>query len=180
MVQQTRRRFIGGVATAGAIFSSGCLGLVGLGNDSSDFDSPESVVDMYIDLLPTLYGDTDKWLKEAQPVFHPQSTFLDGDDDAFDWFRRDNETTSVEETATNTVDKNLTESQIRSLDLTTGIQGPVQDLLSADTALVDASYSLKATEIESPNDLADNEMRFFVATDEDQWKIIGIVSNIQQ
>jgi hypothetical protein len=170
MTRISRRRFTGSIVAAGVSFTSGCLGLTGLGGSGSN--NPESVVRSYIDLVPTLYGKTDKWPKKARPLFHTQSTFFD-DISELDWFRRYEEAPAIDGVSVSTTKRDLTVSQIRSLDLTTKIQGPVQDLTSP--TLVDGTYSIETEQYEN-NSLFETELRFLVAKDDGEWRIVSLVS----
>lgn len=170
MKRKTRRRFIGSIATAGITLSAGCLGLLG---DDQTFDGPSRVVAEYIETQPTLWGgNIDEWLDEVSPLFHPQSTFLADIEDDLGFFTRFDEEPSIRSSSINTVERDLTETQVRSLTLTTPIDGSVSDLLSNDTALVDGAYSFSA-DFDLPSEF-NNNSRYLVATADEQWKIVGL------
>jgi hypothetical protein len=177
MTRQTRRRLISGIATASITLSAGCLGL--LGNNDQTFDSPSRVVSKYISTQTTLWGgNPDEWVDEVSPLLHPQSTLLDNAEEDLGFFTRFDEERTIESYSTNTVERDLTETQVRSLTLTTPIDGSLADLLSNDTALVDGRYSFSAN-FDAPEQSANNA-RYLVATADEQWKIVGIVGGPSQ
>jgi hypothetical protein len=179
MTDSTRRAVLGGIGAATTTLSTGCLGLDLFGGGSSvTLDSPTATVNSYLDLLPTLYSDTDAWIQRAEALFHPQSTFMDGIEEDARWFTATYDADkTVSERSVNVAARGLTETQIRALDLTR-IEGSVSELAGDGSALVDCAYKL-ASEGGSPagidEELEPNRSRFLLATDGGDWKIADLI-----
>lgn len=185
-----RRQFVVACSATATAAVAGCVDSVpGFGDDGTDTDSPEGVVESYIELQDGFFENPEESVESFRELYHSQSPMMEamessdanpgqgmGDSDAE--FEQNTEIEGV-----NVVSRDLSAGDILSAAPSTqGRQFQLSEevateLADGETALVDAAYTVETT-FEPPNQdepqttERDAQMRFLVALADEEWQIV--------
>lgn len=174
-----RRGFL--VATGIAVATAGCNGSP-LGIDASQtFDTPESVVTVYLEHHPLATSmSPEEYSERARQWWHSRSQFFKGLEEAmsnpFGGEAENANTRTVEIIDSNTTARNLSTEQLLGLDPNVGVSGSIGDFADTETALVDTLWRFESdTDAEYEANFAnqlENEVRYLTAIENDEWQIL--------
>ncbi|MFC7057867.1 hypothetical protein [Halovenus salina] len=175
-----RRQFITGCGLAVTTATAGCLDSVPVvGSDGPSADTPQGVVEMYLNLQETLYDDPESAQEQLSEIRHSQAPQQQQGNGGGSFGQNGDLTVTIN--GINTRTRDLSAQQMQALATTEFADRPLLDssaietLASQETALVDASYDTDA-ELEIEGETREfqntNKQRFLVATEEDEWGIV--------
>ena len=174
----TRRHLFAAIGIS--VATAGCNGLqIGTGSSRS-FDTPQSVVSVYLQHHPLATSmSPEEYSERARAWWHSRTRFFNGLEEAMSnpfGGEGDSESRTTEIIDINTSVRNLSTEQLLGLDPNVGVSGSIGDFADEETALVDALWRFESSggaEYSSEvNDLLDNQIRYLTAIEDDEWQIL--------
>jgi hypothetical protein len=184
-----RRQFIAACSATGAAAVAGCIDSVpGLGDDGADTDSPEGVVESYINLQDGFFENPEESVESLRGLYHSQSPMIQSLEENSPGQGMSNSDVEFEQSIAgidgiNTVSRGLSAGGILSASPSTqGRQFQLSEdvateLATGETALVDAAYTIETTfkppEQDEPQSTEiETKERFLVARENEEWQIV--------
>lgn len=185
-----RRQFVTACSATAVAAVAGCTDLIpGSGDDGISTDSPEAVVESYINLQDGFFQSFEDSSESLRKLQHSQAPIRqEMDSDSNPGQQMSGSDIDFEQSVTdidgiNTVSRDLSAGEILSASPSTqGRQFQLSEeaateLASGETALVDAAYTLETTfdspeRDESQSTEIDSNERFLVARENDEWQIV--------
>ncbi len=172
-----RREFLATAVGLGSIGTAGCTGIFSSSSDEVDTSDPASLSQSWIRLYELRTNDPDKWLDTIESDVHERSKYLDGIDDALDFYRTSVDEGNVSNVSAELVARDLSEVEINSLRMPQGVEtGGARALSNLSTALVDGTYDpFSSDRFSNDSSPFSESVRHFLAVEDEEWQFVDIV-----
>lgn len=172
-----RREFVATTIGLGSIGIAGCTGILS-SSDQIDTSDPTSFSESWIELYGLRASDPDEWVDTIESAVHERSMYLEGIDDALDFYRTEDLDGGISNISTELVARDLSEVQITSLRMPQGVEtGGASALSNLSTALVDGTYDSVPPDVDPK--IPSNNIRHFLAVEDEKWKFVDLVRTEQ-